>query len=78
DDIASTGRTLLGLIETLCKVTDKAPLCCVTHGVFRDDIGDQFQAAFGGRLVTTNTIAGSTAKIDVSAEVRAAIAFHVH
>lgn len=73
DDIASTGRTLLRLRETLHGLTDRQPACCVTHGVFRDDVRDSLQAAFNGCLVTTNTIAGPTAKIDVSAGVRAAI-----
>ena len=73
DDIASTGRTLLRLEEYLAPLTPSPIFCCVTHGLFSDPIRIELYEVFNGRLVTTNTITGPEAKIDISKQVHHAI-----
>lgn len=72
DDIVSTGRTLLATVEHLVGIGAAAPICIAVHGVFADSVTRELGDAGAARLVTCNTIAHPTNRIDVSALIGAA------
>ncbi|CUH98370.1 ribose-phosphate diphosphokinase [Leisingera aquaemixtae] len=56
DDIASSGRTLVGAIERLVEAGAKPPLCAVIHAVFAGQAHAEILAAGASQVVTTDTI----------------------
>jgi len=67
DDIISTGRTLVGAIKMAKQQGAKKIVCIGIHGIFADD-SDKMIKKYAS-LITTNTIPGKYAKIDVSPAV---------
>jgi ribose-phosphate pyrophosphokinase len=69
DDIISSGHTM---VETLCGLAGQRmaePVCIGVHGIFADAAMEKLRAAGAGRIVTSNTIPGETAVIDISEDV---------
>jgi ribose-phosphate pyrophosphokinase len=70
DDIVSTGTTMteaMRLLRPLCSVP---PIPIGVHGI----LGDGFQPILAAGLITTNTVPGPVAEIDVSGIIADAIA----
>lgn len=73
DDIISSGRTMIGALQSLDLQDSPAPVCIGVHGIFAPGAIDELSAAGAGRVVTCNTIDNATALIDISADVAAVI-----
>ncbi|MFC1768895.1 ribose-phosphate diphosphokinase [Nanoarchaeota archaeon] len=65
DDMISTGHTLLEAIKDLKSIGAKKITCIAVHGIFVENALKKLRKA-GAKVITTNTIPNSTAKIDVS------------
>jgi ribose-phosphate pyrophosphokinase len=65
DDVISTGHTILAAMAAIAPHFDKPPIVVAVHGVFAEEAAGAIRAA-GARLITTNTIAGPTAEIDIA------------
>lgn len=74
DDIISSGRTMIGALQSLDLNDAPAPVCIGVHGIFAPDAIDELSAAGASRIVTCNTIDNATALIDISEDVAAVIA----
>lgn len=64
DDMISSGRTMEVAARQLVALGFAAPVCLVVHGIFAEDARARLEAA-GAKLVTTNTIPGPTALLDI-------------
>ena len=73
DDIISSGHTLLQAIEGLRDLGAPAPWCVAVHGLFADDALASLRAAGAAGVVTTNSVPGETARIDLSEILAAAL-----
>jgi ribose-phosphate pyrophosphokinase len=69
DDIVSTGGTLVATLEHLRERGLPAPACVAVHGLFSGDALDRLKRAGAERIVTTNTVPGEWAGIDISEAV---------
>lgn len=65
DDIISTGHTLIKTIQALKKIGASTITCIAVHGVFAENALQKIQKA-GARVVTSDSIPGKSAKIDIS------------
>lgn len=65
DDIISTGHTMMQAAAHLRDSGMRAPVCIGVHGIFAAGALEQMQAA-GLQVVTTNSIADSSNKIDLA------------
>lgn len=65
DDIISTARTMIATVGHLTALGLPAPVCIGVHGVFAGDARDALVRSGVAEIVTTNSIPGSTARIDV-------------
>jgi ribose-phosphate pyrophosphokinase len=66
DDIISTGTTLVASIEYMRESGLPAPICIGVHGLFADDAIGRLTRAGASHIVTTNTVPGACARIDIS------------
>lgn len=66
DDIISTGRTMIEMVEHLIQAGTKAPICIGVHAVFAGDAYQALKASGAGQIVTCNTIAHESNEIDIS------------
>lgn len=64
DDVISSGRTMEVASAELRRRGFAAPVCLATHGVLADDALARLTAA-GATVITTNTIPGPAASLDV-------------
>lgn len=70
DDIASSGSTLLDALGQVRKELPRAEAVgVVVHGLLAGDAWERLRAAGMARMVTTNTVPGAFAAIDVSARM---------
>lgn len=69
DDIISTGVTLAASIEHMRASDLPPPICIGVHGLFADDAISRLKRAGAGHIVTTNTVPGEWAGIDISEAV---------
>ena len=65
DDIVSTGHTIIEAVKLLRKLGAKSIYCICVHGVFVDDALKKLKKN-KIKVISTNTIPNSMAKIDVS------------
>ena len=65
DDIISSGQTMLEAIRLLQTQGVEHPVCLAVHGLFAGNC-DRTLTELGARVVTTNTVPGAYAKIDLS------------
>lgn len=65
DDVISSGRTMEAAALELRKLGFAPPMCLATHGVLAEDSLDRLTAT-GASLMTTNTIPGKTAGLDIN------------
>ncbi len=72
DDIVSTGRTLLATVAHLRAAGMRDPTCIAVHGLFADQ-ADEALAAAGARVVTANSVAHATNRIDLLPLLGAAV-----
>lgn len=56
DDIASSGRTMIGAIERLKLAGTAAPVCVVIHAIFAGSAHDDILSAGAARIVSTDSI----------------------
>lgn len=73
DDIVSSGHTLLETIAGMRADGWPAPVCMAVHGLFGGDALARLRAAGVPQVVTTNSVPGETASIDLSADLAAAL-----
>ncbi len=64
DDMISSGRTMEVASRQLVDLGFPAPVCLAVHGILAEDARDRLEAA-GAKVVTTNTIPGPTALLDI-------------
>lgn len=69
DDIISTGRTMIAAIQHLRAQGSVAPVCMAVHAVFADGAYAALTAAGASQIVTTNTIAHPSNRIDIEPAV---------
>jgi ribose-phosphate pyrophosphokinase len=70
DDMASSGCTLLDALDQVRRVLPRAEaIGVVVHGLLTGDAWERLHAAGMSRLVSTNTVPGRFAAIDVSARL---------
>lgn len=65
DDMISSGRTMEVASRQLIERGFAAPVCLAVHGLLAGDARSRLEAA-GAKVVTTNTIPGATALLDVT------------
>ncbi|MEO7324062.1 MAG: ribose-phosphate diphosphokinase [Dokdonella sp.] len=66
DDIISSGHTMAETLGHLRALGSLPAVCIAVHGLFADETAAMLQAAGAARVVTTNTIDGPGAAIDVA------------
>jgi len=66
DDIISTGHTMTETVKHLLKAGMKAPVCIGVHAVFAPGANEELNKAGVYEIVTSNTIAHASNKIDVT------------
>lgn len=73
DDIASTARTMIAAVSHVRAAGLAPPICIAVHPIFAGDAYSALQAAGVAQIVSCNTIAHETNKIDLSRSMAAAI-----
>jgi ribose-phosphate pyrophosphokinase len=74
DDIAASGHTLIDTARGVCEqLPQPAPVAVVVHGLLGRRSLEALHGAGIARLVTTNTVPGELAAVDVSALVARAL-----
>jgi ribose-phosphate pyrophosphokinase len=73
DDIISTGATLAANITCLRGSGLVPPICIGIHGLFAEHASVCLEEAGAGYIVTTNTVPGALAGIDISEAIAACI-----
>lgn len=76
DDMISSGRTMEVAVRELVARGFPPPVCLAVHGILAEDAAARLQGA-GAVVVTTNTISGPAARIDVTQLLVALIKPHV-
>ena len=66
DDIASSARTLIDAAELLRQHVRQSPVCVVVHPIFAGDSYLRLRDAGVSQVVSTNTIAHETTRIDIA------------
>jgi len=72
DDIIASGQTMIETLRCLRQHGRPAAVCVGLHGVFAPGAREGLLAAGASQVVTSNSIAGSTALIDISEDLAAA------
>jgi len=73
DDIVSTGATLAAQLAHLRESGLPPAICVGVHGLFADDAVARLERAGASYIVTTTTIPGAFAGIDISESIAASI-----
>jgi len=73
DDIVSTGRTMIEATRQLRAAGSAPPMCVAIHAVFADALSDALLDAGARGIVTCNTIAHATNRIDVADPLAVAV-----
>jgi ribose-phosphate pyrophosphokinase len=66
DDIISTAHTMIETVKQLKAAKLNAPLCIAVHGVFAEHAYEELLSAGAVDILTTNSIAHVTNKMDIS------------
>ena len=66
DDIISTARTMIEIVQHLHKAEMNPPVCIGVHAVFAEDAYEQLKKTGVRKIVTCNTITHESNEIDVS------------
>ncbi len=77
DDIISTAHTMMETVGHLRRMGLAAPVCVAVHAVFAQNAFDDLRAAGAGLIVSCNTIAHSTNRISMTADIAAAVREHL-
>ncbi|MFN4142119.1 ribose-phosphate diphosphokinase [Aestuariivirga sp.] len=64
DDVISSGKTMEVAVRQLVRLGFASPICLAVHGVLAEDAKARLEEA-GAEVVTTNTIPGAAARLDV-------------
>ena len=72
DDITSTAQTMIAAVVRLKEAGLPPPVCVTVHPIFAGNAYQDLQAAGVDRIVSCNTIAHASNKIDISDEVAVA------
>lgn len=72
DDITSTAQTMIAAVARLKEAGLPPPVCVTVHPIFAGNAYQDLQAAGVDRIVSCNTIAHASNKIDISDEVAVA------
>jgi len=73
DDMISTGGSIIKATEFLKKQKCKRVFVACTHALFGDEVGKKIKKAGVTRIISTNTIPGRTALVDISGTIAKAI-----
>ena len=76
DDIIASGETMMQTLRALRAQTAKPPICIATHGVFAEGSLEGLRGEGADSVITSNSIAGDTAQIDISRLIADAILLH--
>lgn len=74
DDVISTAGTLATAVRLVLKAGFSPPVCLATHGVFAAGAMERLESAGAGGIVTCNSIAHPTNRIDISPALAKGIA----
>jgi ribose-phosphate pyrophosphokinase len=74
DDIASTGQTMLGVVEALTAAGFNEPVCIAVHAIFAGDACQQLLRAGAGKVLSCDTVGHPSNTISVRTQVAAATA----
>lgn len=74
DDIVSSGRTLVAILEQLRGFGLPAAVCVVIHAVFADGALDALREAGAGRVVSTDSVAHESSAISLADPIARAVA----
>lgn len=77
DDIASSGHTLAATLEALRALGARAATCVIVHALFARGAEATVRAAGAGTIVSTNTVAHPTNRIEVAPLIAAAVRQHL-
>ncbi len=66
DDIISSGETMLATLAHVKNAGLRPAVCIGVHGIFADDAYAALQRAGASRIVTCNTVAHSSNRIDIT------------
>lgn len=73
DDIISSGHTMIETIKQTRRARAKRIYCLCVHGIYAENAFKKIMRAGAREVISTNTIQSSTAKIDVSGIIAAAL-----
>ena len=73
DDIASSATTMIETVRLLKAAGQPPPVCIVVHPIFAADAYDRLQQSGPAAILSTNTIAHPSNRIDVTAELATAV-----
>tara|TARA_R100001244_G_scaffold86868_3_gene66589 strand:+ start:1430 stop:2317 length:888 start_codon:yes stop_codon:yes gene_type:complete len=73
DDTISTASTMIAATRLVLNQGLRPPVCCAVHAVFGGDSDKALREAGAARIVTTNTIAHASNRIDISAALAEAV-----
>ena len=73
DDIVSSARTMIAAVQALRAAGFAPPVCLGVHALFAGDAYSMLRAAGPARIVTTNSVAHETNRIDLTPQVATAV-----
>ena len=72
DDTISTASTMIAATQLVLNQGLRSPVCCAVHAIFAGDADQALREAGAAHIVTTNTIAHASNRIDISTALAAA------
>jgi ribose-phosphate pyrophosphokinase len=78
DDIVSSASTMIAATQAMSRLATAAPVCVAVHAIFSGDAIGDLERAGAARIVSVNTIAHPTNRIDVAPAIGAAVADLLH
>ncbi len=76
DDMISSGKTMEVAVHKLIELGFDSPVCLAVHGVLVENARARLEAA-GAEVVTTNTIPGAAARLDVTPLLAGLVSSHL-
>lgn len=70
DDIASSGRTMLRVLERQIAAGTRPPVCVIIHAVFADNAYEDILAVGAARVVTTDGIPHESNAISLAKAIK--------
>ena len=65
DDVISSAQTMVETVKRIVEARLRAPVCVAAHALFSDTAEQALRAAGAAQIVTTNSVAHASSRIDV-------------